>query len=135
MLTSLIREVPKLEWAAAQSMVVSLTPLTLPTGRTLDDFDGYTLTIREDPGWPRATAVARDAANSADPLGDGWAVAVTAVGEVNDGVVQFSFVTPEGAGSRRYAVDVWGSLVAGGEVQLVKSTWLTVLPRVVALPA
>ena len=129
---SLIRESPVLEWAAAQAMVVSLSPLALPSGRTLSDFSAYTLAIRQDPAWPRSGPKATTA-DSADPLGDGWAPAVSVSGTVSEGVVSFSFVAPEAAGRRRYAVDVWGTLAAGGEVQLFKATWLTVLPRVVAL--
>lgn len=125
---SLIRE-PAYEWAAGQQQVVSLTPLTLPSGRTVADFNGYTLTIRADPDWPRAGA-AGGQEGAADPIGDGWAVSLTASGSLVGSVPTFTFTVPSDAGIRRYAVDCWASLTSGGEVQLVRATWLTVGARV-----
>lgn len=132
----LIRE-PALEWAADQLMTVRLSPLTLPSGRVLADFSAFTLTIRADPLWssetkgrPRGSATI--AADTADPVGDGWPVVLTATGANVGGVVTFSFDAPAAAGRKRYALDVVGSLAGGGDVQLVYSTWLTVLPRVTA---
>ncbi len=125
---SLIRE-PALEWAARQTMTVRLSPLALPAGRVLADFDTFALTVRSDPTYPRTGATVT-AADTADPLGDGWSVAVEATGNVVDGIVTFSFNAPATAGRKRYALDVVGTLAGGGDVQLVYSTWLTVLPRV-----
>ena len=127
-MSSLIRE-PALEWAGGQDITLRLSPLTLPAGRTLDDFSTFALTIRADPAYPRSGSSAV-AARTADPLGDGWPVAVSAVGQVVAGVVTFSFVTPSLAGRSRFALDVWGELDGGGEIQLVPTTWLTILPRV-----
>lgn len=116
--------IPPLKWAAGQTMVVSLSPLTLPAGRVLGDFSAWTLTVREDPKWPRsgATEAARDAA---DPIADGWAVALTATGTVVDGAATFAFTMVAGAGYRRYSIDAWGALSAGGEIQVVEPLWLT----------
>src|SRR5690348_10692552 len=127
---SLIRE-PALEWAAGQTMVVTLDPLTLPDGRAVTDFATFTLKVREDPSWPRSgQTLAR--AGEADPIADGWAVAVTSTGSLNgDDVPEFTFVMPSGAGIKRYAVDAWGTLSGGAEVQLVRATWLTCGARVV----
>jgi hypothetical protein len=115
---------------AGQTTTVSLSPLTLPTGRLVTDFTSFALVVREDPEWPR-TGAAKAAAVSADPLGDGWEIAVTAEGELDDDVPVFTFVAPDGAGERRYAFDAWGFLSGGEEIQLVESTWLTVGARVV----
>lgn len=127
----LILDTPVLRWAAGARRTVRLSPLTLPAGRTLSDFSGYTLTIRADPLFPRdGSALA--AAAAADPRGDGWAVAATVAGAVVAGVVQFEATAPADAGERRYALDVWAALAAGGETELVPATWLTVGARVKA---
>lgn len=125
--TPLIRDpvgIPPLRLVSGGAYVVSLSPLTLPAGRVVADFSGWTLTVREDPDWPRsgATEAARDAA---DPKGDGWAVVLTVTGTVVDGVVTFALTMVAPAGYRRYSVDAWGALSAGGEIQVVEPLWLT----------
>ena len=120
---------PALEWAAGQAMAVSLTPIALPAGRTVADFSGFTLTIRADPSWPRSDMAAAQKA-SADPIAEGWSVAVTSAGAVTNSVPVFRFTSPSGAGTERYALDVFGTLADGsGEVQLYKCRWLSVLAR------
>ncbi len=127
-MSSLIRE-PARECGAGETITYTVSPLTLPTGRVVGDFSGFTFTIREDPLWPRTGADAA-AAPKARPKNDGWAEAVTAAGTLVNSVPVFEFTTPTGAGERRYAYDVWGQLTAGGETQLVRARWLTLLARV-----
>jgi hypothetical protein len=114
---------------AVQRTTIVLDPLTLPTGRVLGDFSAYRLVMRRDPDWPRDRTERFD---ELDPEGDGWTVVVTADGDVDDGEVSFTFDAPELPGRYRYVYDVWATLTAGGEVQLVRGYWLTVLPRVAA---
>lgn len=127
MIAALVRE-PALVWTVGQSMSVYVTPLTLPVGRQLSDFASYTLTVRQDPLWSRQSPALRA---SADPIGEGWPVAVTAAGALavppggTSPVPAFNFVMPALAGTERYAVDVFGALNSGGLIQLVPATWLT----------
>lgn len=125
---SLIVE-PALKWAAGQATVLSITPLTLPVGRSVTDFSTFTLTIRQDPLWPR-TGDALANRPTADPIAQSWPVVLTAAGTLVSSVPTFEFTVPSGAGIERYSLDVWGTLSAGGEVQLVRATWLTVNGRV-----
>jgi hypothetical protein len=96
---------------------------------TLADYGTFTLTVREDPAWPRATAAQRAAAASADPIADGWETAITPiVGTVAGSVVTFVGTAPTGPGYDRYAYDVTAAGGAAGAVSVVDVTWLTVLP-------
>lgn len=109
-------------------MTVQITPLTLPAGRQLTDFSSFTLTIRQDPSWPRTGALSATR-NTADPIAEGWTAVVTATGSLVNSIPTFTFTMPSAAGIERYAVDVWGNLAAGGQVQLVQATWLTAAGR------
>ena len=127
-----IRTSPAVEWPAGQQQLVTVAVTTLPAGRTLDDWDGFTLTVREDPDFPRTTA---ELGENLDPAGDGWAVAVTADGtaDADEDTVTFGLTVPAAPGPRRYALDVWGTGGTAGAVQLVPATWVTVLPSVRSL--
>ena len=134
MIASLVKE-PALSWAIGQNMTVFVTPLTLPVGRALTDFASFTLTIRQDPLWPR-TGANQATRNTADPIGENWLAVVTSTGSLTippggtSQVPTFNFAMPNVAGLERYAVDVWGALNAGGLIQLVVATWLTGAGRV-----
>ncbi len=120
-----IADTPVLSWSATQKSRVVLSPITLPAGRTLADFDAFTLTIREDPKFPRTGAAVSDNIN---PLGDGWAVSVTSSGAVVGSTLVFDFASPSAPGYRRYSMDVRATGGTAGPVSLLRSTWLTVLP-------
>jgi hypothetical protein len=132
MLQALVTE-PALQWTAGQAMTVRVTPLTLPVGRQLTDFVTWTLTIRQDPSWPRtgpgSAGPLANTRNTADPIAENWTIAVQAIGTLVNSVPTFTFTTPSQAGVERYAVDVFGTLAAGGDVQVVPCTWLTILGR------
>jgi hypothetical protein len=123
---------PAVTIAAGQKTTIRLSPLTLPTGRVIGDFASFALAVREDPEWPRSGAT-EAARHRADPIADGWEVVVTAAGELDeDDVITFTFTMDAGAGADRYSYDAWGTLSAGGEIQLVRATWVTCGARVVA---
>lgn len=115
----------KLQWTAGQRETVTLSPVTLPTGRTLADFASFTLTAWEDPKYPRSGA---DAVAAAAPVEDGWTVSLTAAGSVSGSTVVFNLTGPSASGIKRYAVGVIGTLSAGGDIDLLPVTWLDVLP-------
>ncbi len=129
-MSPLIRESPSLVWDALEehTAAVSLTPRT---GLTVADYGTVTLTIREDPHWPRSGAT-EAARGRADPIADGWPVVAVATGSVAGGVVTFTFTMDLDAGTDRYSFDAWGTLSTGGGVQLVQSRWVTGGARVVA---
>lgn len=126
-LVSLVRDLGLL-WYRDQVSRLDLV-VTLPTGRTLDDWASFLLTIREDPEWPNRGVTS---SRKVDPLEDGWESILTAsgsqVGVTN--VVRFSFTVPANAGINRYTVDMWGIGGAAGNVPLFPATWLSVGGRV-----
>ncbi len=125
-MSSQIADTPKLEWPAGQRQVVSV-PVTLSSGNVLTDFATFTLTVREDPGFPRTGASLND---NLDPHGDGWASAASASGTASGSTLTFVVTVPSSPGRKRYSLDVWAIGGTAGPVQLVNSTWLTVLPAV-----
>lgn len=129
---SLIAETPVLTWSALGDQEVTVT-LTPRDGTGLDDYGTFTLTIREDPEWPRS-GPDKAAAASADPLADGWPVAAsdTSTAGALDTEVNFTITVPEGAGYRRYAVDCVADGGSVGRVQVVRPIWLTVGPTLLA---
>lgn len=117
--------VERLEWGAGEKRTVTLSPVTLPTGRTLSDFATFTLTVWEDPQYPRTGSYV--VAASA-PIEDSWTESVTASGSVSGSTVVFNLTAPSSSGIKRYAVGIIGTLSAGGNIHLLPVTWLDVLP-------
>lgn len=126
--TPLIRDAsPPLVWDALQDQTVRV-PLTPRDTLTLADYGTFTLTIRQDPEWPRKGSAQADLA-TADPIADGWEVAATgtATAAAEDEEVELAVTVPADPGERRYALDVVASGGTAGRVQVVRSTWLTVV--------
>lgn len=125
-----VSRTPKLEYPAGQRQTFTID-VKLPTGRTLADFSAFTLTVREDPLYPRAATLL----DAADPAGQAWAtvsVSPTIAIDTTDpaDTLNVSFTVPTNAGERRYAFDVWGQLtVGGGYIELYPCTWLSVVVR------
>lgn len=117
------------EWPAGQSQVVKVV-VDLSEGRLITDWAAFTLTIREDPGWPRSGATLFV---PLDPAIAGGTPNVTATGTVVSATeVTFTFTVPSYPGINRYAFDVWGTGGTAGPVQVFPTTWLTVKPSVMA---
>ncbi|MBP3956342.1 hypothetical protein J8F10_13710 [Gemmata sp. G18] len=127
---SAIKETPAYRWPALQTQTVRVE-CTLRAGLSLSNYGTITLTVREDPEWPRS-GPARPAVDSADPRADGWPVATSSVGAEDVGAasptVAFTVTVPAEVGYRRYALDVVALGGAVGRVQLVETSWLTVTP-------
>ncbi|AMV27580.1 hypothetical protein VT84_24475 [Gemmata sp. SH-PL17] len=126
----LIREAPAYRWPALQTQTVRVE-CTLRAGLSLSDYGTVTLTVRQDPEWPRS-GPARTAVDAANPRSDGWPIAAFAVGAIDAGAtnptIVFTVTVPAVPGYRRYALDVVASGGIAGRVQLVDTTWLTVVP-------
>lgn len=123
---STVRDTPQLVYEAGDtwSLKLSVTPRT---GLTLDQYGTPTLTIWEDPLWPRS-GPDRAARSSVNPVADGWTVAVTADGTIDavNNVISFSVPLPADAGDNRYVVAVrcsGGSLP--GPATVFDPTWLS----------
>lgn len=114
-------------WPANQKQQITLSPITLPIGRTLADFATFILTIRTDPLFPRSGT---DLNAVISPEADGWTVATTASGSVVGATVVFDFNVPTLPGQRRYVFDARAEGGTGGPVALIPATWLSVSPRV-----
>lgn len=128
----LIRETPSLVWDASEDHTVRLA-LTPRAALDLSDYGTFTLTIREDPDYPR-TGAARATVSAADPINDGWAVAATgtATAAALDTTVDIDVTVPDGAGDHRYCVDVTASGGTAGRVTVFRTTWLSVAPTLAA---
>jgi hypothetical protein len=118
-----------------QTLVVS--PITLPSGRTLADWATFTLTVRADPDWDttfgRRIGPNKPGADYADPEGEGWTVVLTLAGVVVGATLEFAISEADSdiaAGLNRYAFDVYAEGGAAGRVELVPATWLTMRVRV-----
>lgn len=116
------------DWNAGEKLTITLDPITLPAGRTLADFDEFTLTVRKDPSWPRCDRTAKVTAMA--PAEEGWEKVVEADGTVVGETLVFTFNAPTVAGERRYVVDARGLGGAAGPVSLLRATWVTVVPTV-----
>lgn len=121
----LIRSTPELLWAAGERATVTVSPITLPTGRTLADWATFDLNVREDPAFRREGAEAGEVVDAAD-----WELAATAAGTVAGATLVFTLTLPAGAGWRRYVLAVWGRGGAAGDACLVYPTWLSLAPAV-----
>ena len=120
---------PRFVLTSGDRQKVILDPITLPSGRTLADFATFELTFRADPDWPRTTQELKEAAKSADPVGDGWAVVGSVVsGTVVSSTLEFIVPSSQGlsAGEDRYAADVRGIGGTAGPAHILQSTWVTV---------
>lgn len=95
------------------------------SGLTLAAFTTFTLTVREDPGYPRS---GMDLSAPLDP--STWEETATATGTVDGTNVRFAVTVTASPGRKRYAMDMWSSGGAGGAVHLLPATWLTLLPSV-----
>ena len=130
-MTPIIRESPVLSWAAGQEMAVQVS-FTPRSGLTVSDYGTLTLTVREDPEWPREGEAVGEA-RQADPLNDGWESAASGTATATTSPVSISVTMPSGAGWRRYCVDVVADGGTAGRVQLVSPTWLTVTPTLLTV--
>lgn len=118
---------------AGQKQNFVVHPVTLPDGRTLDDWDTFTMTVRLNPNWPESAFARSD---DLDPEGDNWLVLVQVAGSKTDSTtLTFPFAEvdaakllagPEG----RSAFDVTATGGTAGRVQLVPAMWLPVKPSV-----
>ncbi|VTR93196.1 unnamed protein product [Gemmata massiliana] len=130
----LIREAPIYRWPALQAQTVRVE-CALRAGLSLSDYGTFTLTVRQDPEWPRS-GPARPAVDAANPRSDGWSISTSSVGAIDasatNPTVVFTVTVPAAPGYRRYALDVVASGGIAGRVQLVDSTWLTVIPTLLA---
>lgn len=114
-------------WPAGQRQIVKVN-CTLAPGRTLGDWSAFTLTIREDPEWPREAGTL---SVPLDPSNAGGTPEVTATGTATGSTeVSFTVTVPDDPGRRRYAFDVWGTGGVAGAVSLFDATWLSVKPSV-----
>lgn len=117
-----------LAWPANQRTLLRVA-CTPAAGRTLADWATFTLTIRQDPAWPRAGSglfVPLDPSQGAEPV-----VQVNGTPDAAPGVtVLFDFTVPADPGFRRYALDVRGTGGTAGEVAFLPATWLSVFPSV-----
>lgn len=134
---SLIAE-PATVWYAGQTLDFDVTGITLANGRLLADFDTFTLTVWEDPHWPRRAFQNPD--EDMDPANDGWGVALSEEGVADDlTTVSFdptSLETALAAGEKRYAYGVIGEISGSPptRVTIVPVTWLTVYPSAAPPP-
>lgn len=97
------------------------------SGLTLAAFTTFTLTVREDPGWPRSGMTLN---LPLDPANAGGTPLLTVTGTPDGTNVKFTATWPTNPGRKRYAMDMWGSGGTAGDVQLLRATWLTLLPSV-----
>jgi hypothetical protein len=128
---------PATVWHPGQTLDFDLTGISLANSRTLAEFDSFTLTVREDPHWPRRPF--QDPYEDMDPVGDSWSVALTsAAGEAESvTVVSFDLTATEtnlSPGEKRYAYEVVGVIDGTPDtvVVIVPATWLSVRAAVVA---
>jgi hypothetical protein len=128
--TPLIRESPSLTWDALQEQTVAVT-LTPRTGLTVPDYGTVTLTIREDPEWPRSGATEANR-HLADPIGDGWEIVATGSEVASTSPIEIDVTVPDGPGTKRYTVDVVADGGDAGRVTLVPTTYLSVRPTLKA---
>ncbi len=126
--------IPPLTLTVSQTQTLLVTPIILPPGRAISDYQTFTVTIRADPNYPRQTAAAILQANYADPIAEGWSVAYTGsgTGSVVAGQNQAAFPIASTvelqSGPQRYSCVVWGMSSLWGQVQLLTETWLSCLP-------
>lgn len=112
-----------------------VSPISFPSGRDTGDFASFTATIREDPEYPRRTALSDPLI---DPLSESWTVIATASGTASSTTaVYFDFTTSQTddlkASRRRYVVDAVGLGGTAGPAAILSANWLTVYPRATAL--
>lgn len=105
----------------------------LQTGVTLADWGGFTLTIREDPDFPRLTENDQLEADYLDPAAEGWPVVVTVAGTIDGDFVVFPTVMPLDAGEKRYVIDVVGTGGTLGRSNLYRPTWVSLTGNVTGL--
>lgn len=125
---------PPTTFRAKSKQVLVVSPITLPSGRALTDWDNFLLTWREDPLWPRVGY--REAA-SLDPTGNNWtsvlSLTLAAGSAIVGSTLEFPLTASQttlAAGEFRYAFDVRGLGGTAGEVPLIDARWITLLPRV-----
>jgi hypothetical protein len=121
-----VRDTPAISAEAGDTWSLALA-VTPRAGLTLDQYGDATLTIWEDPLWPRAGAD-RAARVAVNPAADGWAVAARVAGAIDAASGQIAFVVPlpAGAGDQRYVV---AARCAGGALPgpatVLDPTWLS----------
>lgn len=107
---------------AVQVLRVTLTPRE---GLTINDYGTLTLSIREDPHYPRN----RNQLNCPiDPVNDGWEELVNVDGTIVDGKFEFVFNSPQYPGERRYSIHMGATGGEAGDVKLIPASLLTILP-------
>ena len=117
-----------LSWPANTVLPVSVPVSNLPAGTTLAAWETFTLTLREDPCFPRQGAALYA---QVDPFSEGWQIVATFAGtpntDPNNPTLTFTVTVPQYAGRNRYVVDVraYGS---PGETPFYEATWLSVTP-------
>lgn len=101
---------------------------TLRAGLDTDDYGTITLTIRSDPSYPRdryklalLPFVEPSEWPEVDSVEGEWMVGETST-------VEFEIVGPDLSGANRYVYDVVAEGGVAGRVELVKPSWLSVLP-------
>lgn len=119
-----VNKSPRLEYPAGQRQTLEIRT-NLLGGRVLTDFSAFTLTVREDPDYPRSDLA------TADPAGQAWAEVdtdpETEIDPADPDTLLVSFTVPADAGAHRYALDVRGTLAAGGGTVFIHGcTWLSV---------
>jgi len=108
------------------SFTLVVSPISLTSGRTLADWASFVLTVRQDPGWPRAGALlARPIVDNLDPVAGAWSVAATLTGTGVGTTLEFDFTAGLlSAGLYRYSFDVEGVGGTAGNSPLVVATWI-----------
>ena len=120
---------PALTLTIGQQQPFPITPIFLP-GQSFTDFVAYTLYLRQDPNYPRQTAANVTQANVADPVAEGWFLALQLSGTAANPVINFTIPSsaPLVSGPNRYSVSVWGSGGDAGLVNVFPETWVNVNP-------
>ncbi len=120
-------------WAALEHKIVRVI-VTLPTGRTLADWDSFVLTLREDPLYLHRS---KQQLETADPHGEAWVIKSQVTGEIDEDVANmlvFDIASlPAFPGTNRYAMDVrgvGGVAAPDSETSLYPSTWVDLQPAV-----
>lgn len=115
-----------------QLLKVDCSAVLSASGLTLADFSTFTITVREDPGWPRSGSTLTPL-GGLDPANAGGVplIQVTGTPDASPGTnVMFVVTAPVNPGRHRFAFDVWGIGGDAGPVQLCRATWLDVGPSV-----
>jgi hypothetical protein len=129
MYSSIQTAIPPLTLTAGQQTPLLLTPV-FQGSQSFADFATFTLYLRQDPNYPRQTTAALAQAQVANPVSEGWPIALNLSGTQSGEQLLFNIPSTAGlaSGPNAYSLSVVGTGGSAGTVVLFPETWCSVYP-------